>query len=156
MSDTTDKMQELARTIAATLPPHSGFVVLAFDLKPGGRIDYVSNCDREGVADTLRSWLDHVDKQNFAKHLAGGEFEMDPRLFEMKLWAWVGEDELGSKEFGLKQAIVPAGCIPMAACKQSKIDDAAIKLQLHRQARQFRKTISLVRFKFERVEEQLS
>ena len=28
---------------------------------------------------------------------------------EMVLHAWVGEDELGSGEFGIKQGIVPAG-----------------------------------------------
>jgi hypothetical protein len=155
MSDTRDKMQEVARTVTTLLPPNTGFILLAYDCKPGGKLDYVSNGSRELAADALRSWLDHIDDENFATHEAG-EFEMSRGLIDMRLWAWVGEDELGSKEFGLKQAIVPAGCIPLVACKQSKVDTTQIKLQLHRQARQFRKTISLVRFKFERVQEQLS
>lgn len=40
----------------------------------------------------------------------------------LKIYAWVGEDEFGSGEIGLKQAIVPAGVIPMVAIKQDKID----------------------------------
>lgn len=37
----------------------------------------------------------------------------DPKPLTM--YAWVGEDELGSGVIGLKQALVPAGMIPLAA-----------------------------------------
>ena len=39
----------------------------------------------------------------------------DERIETMVLYAWVGEDELGSGEMGIKQAIVPAGNVPLVA-----------------------------------------
>lgn len=36
---------------------------------------------------------------------------------KMVLYAWVGEDELGSGEVGLKQALVPAGFIALITCR---------------------------------------
>jgi hypothetical protein len=65
----------------------------------------------------------------------------DPDLF-----AWIGEDELGSGEIGLKQAIVPAGHIPIVATKRGKVDRETIIAQLQAQADRYGKTIRLVRY----------
>lgn len=61
------------------------------------------------------------------------------------LFAWVGEDELGSGTVGLKRALVPAGDIPMVATARDKIDRAAIISQLQQQADRYGKTIRLIR-----------
>jgi hypothetical protein len=67
----------------------------------------------------------------------------------MVLYAWVGEDELGSGEVGLKQAVVPAGTIAMVACKEGKVDRPGIIMQLQRQATIYGKTIRLCRFVYD-------
>ena len=64
----------------------------------------------------------------------------------MKLYAWVGEDELGSGVVGIKQALVPAGYIPLVASDRSKIDREDIRRQLARQATTYRVTIRLAEF----------
>lgn len=65
---------------------------------------------------------------------------------EMELYAYVGEDELGSGEVGLKQGLTEAGMIPLVAIRRDKIDRPNITMQLHAQARQYGKRIRLVRF----------
>ena len=157
MSDTREAMQDVARAIQTILPPATGFLLLAWDPKPGGRLDYVSNGDRDGVLATLRSMIEKLEAGKFARHIEeGSNFEMDPRMIEQPLFAWVGEDELGSGKFGLKQAFVPAGLVPLVAVDREKIATNQVVDQLRAQARQYRKTISLVRYTFERVELQLS
>jgi hypothetical protein len=64
----------------------------------------------------------------------------------MKLYAWIGEDEFGSGEVGLKQAHVPAGFIPLVSLHREKIDRPAIRDQLSGQARLYGKTIRLAEF----------
>lgn len=64
----------------------------------------------------------------------------------MKLYAWIGEDELGSGVLGLKQASVPAGYIPLVAIDREKIDRPEIRAQLHRQASHYGVTIRLAEF----------
>lgn len=71
------------------------------------------------------------------------------KVEKMVLYAWVGEDELGSGEVGLKQGIVPAGCIALVASKEGKIDQPFIIEQLRKQASTYGKTIRLCRFIFE-------
>jgi hypothetical protein len=71
----------------------------------------------------------------------------DSRLKNLELYAWVGEDELGSGKIGLKQAIVPAGTIPLVAIDRNKIDQQYIRDQLH----EYEKTMYLVRFKFAEI-----
>ena len=68
----------------------------------------------------------------------------DTRLENLELYAWVGEDELGSGEIGLKQGIVPAGTIPMVALEQAKLD--RYWKNAEKQAEVYGKRISLVRF----------
>lgn len=65
----------------------------------------------------------------------------------LELWAWVGEDEFGTGEVGLKQADVPAGRIPLVSILRSKIDATYIRAQLTAQAQAFGKAIRLARFR---------
>jgi hypothetical protein len=71
------------------------------------------------------------------------------------IYAWVGEDEHGSGEVGLKQAMTPAGMIPLAAVNLEKMDQDYLQQALQQQATTYGKTIRLVRFRFEEVEVQL-
>lgn len=70
--------------------------------------------------------------------------EKDHRKTE--LFAWIGEDELGSGEIGLKCALCAAGHIPMVATKREKMAQGYIQQQLQEQARRYGKTIRLCRF----------
>ncbi len=72
--------------------------------------------------------------------------EFDKRLLTIELFAWVGEDELGSGEIGLKQAIVAAGCIPMVATRLDKMDQPYIAGQMDGLALRYNTQIRLVRF----------
>jgi hypothetical protein len=67
----------------------------------------------------------------------------------LELYAWVGRDEYGSGVFGLKQALVPAGMIPMVAIDQGKLDqywEAAEAM-----AKEFGQRVYLVRLTFAEV-----
>lgn len=66
------------------------------------------------------------------------------RLQSIELFAWLGEDELGSREVGLKQGIVPAGCIPLVAVRFDKMEKQSD--QMAAPARNFGKKIYLCRF----------
>ena len=68
---------------------------------------------------------------------------------ELELYAWVGRDELGSGEFGLKQGSVPAGMIAMVAIDQAKLDKYWD--QAERQAQHYGQRIYLVRLSFVEV-----
>lgn len=70
------------------------------------------------------------------------------KLENLELYAWVGEDEFGSGDIGLKQALCPAGMIPLVAVKQGKMEQDYIEKQMQRQAKTWGKRIRLVRFKF--------
>lgn len=72
-------------------------------------------------------------------------------LEEIELYAWIGEDEYNSGEIGIKQALVPAGMIPLVATKKEKVDQDFIKDQLDKQGNKFGKKIRLCRFKFDGV-----
>lgn len=67
---------------------------------------------------------------------------------ETALYAWVGEDEFGSNDVGLKQAMVPAGCIPLVAVNGKKLDRDYIIAQLQRQANAYGKSIRLCKYEF--------
>jgi hypothetical protein len=64
----------------------------------------------------------------------------------VELYAWVGEDELGSGEVGLKQGYTWSGIIPLVAVRRDKIDTPDLRAQLGAQAARYGKTIRLVRF----------
>lgn len=58
MSDVSERMQELARTVEVILPPGTGFVVLAFDLGVrSSRMEYVSNAQRESIVLAMREFI---------------------------------------------------------------------------------------------------
>lgn len=63
-----------------------------------------------------------------------------------ELYAYVGEDELGSGEVGLKQADVPAGRIPLVSIHAHKLDHAPVRAQLRAQVNRWGKTIRLVKY----------
>lgn len=73
---------------------------------------------------------------------------MSKELKEIELFAWVGEDELGSGEIGLKQAFTPVGLIPLVSVDKDKMGQDYIAEQLQMQARQYGKNIKLCRFVF--------
>jgi hypothetical protein len=77
------------------------------------------------------------------------------QIKEMALYAWVGEDELGSGEVGIKQALTPAGRIPLVACKEGKMDQQYIENQLQDLGRQYGKKIRLVKFVYSEVVKEL-
>jgi len=62
------------------------------------------------------------------------------------LFAWIGEDEHGSGEVGLKQGDVPAGRIPLVATRRDKLDRATLVQQLQTQSTRYGKTLRLVRY----------
>lgn len=63
-----------------------------------------------------------------------------------ELFAWVGEDELGSGEVGLKQGLTPAGMIALVATKQEKMTQDYLVTQLRAQVARWGKPITLVRY----------
>lgn len=73
------------------------------------------------------------------------------QIEEMYLYAWVGEDELESGEFGLKQAITRAGMVPLVATSLDKVSREYIWEQLQQQVNTYGKPIHLCRFKFENL-----
>lgn len=73
---------------------------------------------------------------------------IDPRIKEMCLYAWVGENEYGDGTVGLKQARVPAGYIALVSVEQQKLTEHNIPEQLQALATQHGRTIRLCRFAF--------
>jgi len=75
--------------------------------------------------------------------------EMPDKIRELVLYGWVGEDELSNSGIaGLKQAMTPAGCIPLAATTEGKLNQEFIKKQLQIQANTYGKIIRLCKFVF--------
>lgn len=60
-------------------------------------------------------------------------------------YAWIGEDERGSGEIGLKQGLAPSGLVPLVAVHKHKINQAYLRSQLEDQVAIFGKPIRLVR-----------
>jgi hypothetical protein len=79
------------------------------------------------------------------------EIKPRPSVNDIELFAWVGEDELGSGEIGLKQALCPAGYIPMVSVRKDRMLQPSIVDQLTAQAAQYGKKIRLCRFVFKEV-----
>jgi len=69
----------------------------------------------------------------------------------IKLYAWIGEDEWGNGEIGIKQARVPAGIIPIVSTKLNKVNQNYIIEAMNIQGKNFDKKIMLCEFHFERV-----
>lgn len=64
----------------------------------------------------------------------------------MTIYAWVGEDENGSGKVGLKQALTPAGMVPLAAMDYHLDRLARLLPQLEAQAKLCGKKIRLMKF----------
>lgn len=73
---------------------------------------------------------------------------MSKELKDIELFAWLGEDELGSGEIGLKQAFTFAGLIPLVSVDETKVGQDYIAEQLQKQANQYGKRIKLCKFVF--------
>jgi hypothetical protein len=73
---------------------------------------------------------------------------------DMTLWAWVGDDDgpEGDGGLGIKQGVVPAGVIPMVACRKEKMTQAYIVAQMNKFTKQLGKKRYLARFKFDGIE----
>lgn len=67
---------------------------------------------------------------------------------QLELVAWVGEDELGSGQIGIKQGLTAAGMIPLAAVGRDDHKLEAFVEHLQRQANAYGKVIRLCRFRF--------
>lgn len=76
-----------------------------------------------------------------------------PSVEAHSLYAWVGEDELGSGKIGLKQGLVPAGYIPLVTMDydRHKIERAPVRLAMEMQAKLYGKKIRLVKFCYAEV-----
>lgn len=73
------------------------------------------------------------------------------RLREVALYGWIGEDELGSGQIGLKAAQVPAGIIAIVATDFVKVSRLAICDAMEAQALQYGKKIFLCRWQLVEV-----
>lgn len=70
------------------------------------------------------------------------------RLRDVELYAWLGEDELGSGQVGIKQGLCAAGCIPIVSVDCAKVV-GYIKDQMNAQATRNGKKIYLCRFRMD-------
>jgi hypothetical protein len=77
--------------------------------------------------------------------------DIPERLQAVELFAWLGEDEYGSGEIGLKQALVPAGCIPLVAVDPTKVNRTQLVGAMREQAAAFGRKIYLCRYRLEEV-----
>jgi hypothetical protein len=66
----------------------------------------------------------------------------------MKIYAWIGEDELGSGKVGLKQALVPAGLIPIVGMDYHFDKIRKLYPQMEEQAAKYGRKIYLCEFEF--------
>ena len=115
------------------------------------------------TCDRLRAALERLaDRENrdggisgYARMMARAALDelekpADPPPHErVELWAWVGEDELGSGEIGLKQGFCAAGRIPLVATRADRMEQFVP--QMNAQARCYGKKIRLCRFRFVEV-----
>lgn len=69
--------------------------------------------------------------------------------FPRHVYAWMGMDEHGSGEVGIKQGHVPAGYIPLVSVDADKV--RKYKPQLQAQAARYGRKIYLVRYTVEEV-----
>jgi hypothetical protein len=68
-NDIRDRLQDTARAVEATLPPGTGFIVLAFDFgEKGDRIEYVANGRREDCLKAMLEFCQNATKKPWGKH----------------------------------------------------------------------------------------
>lgn len=63
---------------------------------------------------------------------------------KLDLYAWIGEDEFKVGDIGLKQAVVPAGYIPMVSVSREKLEK--YWQQAEGQSKEYGKKIYFARF----------
>lgn len=71
-NDVRERLQEVARTIQAILPPSTGFALLCFDFGPNGRLEYISNGEREDIVKAMVEWIRKTEGGKYGKHLDQG------------------------------------------------------------------------------------
>jgi len=122
--------------------------------------------DSTAVQNDLRSMANKLKKPNEVEsdnlaHDITDQREATESLGEdevaenVVIYAWVGEDELGSGKVGLKQALTPSGLIPLVSTDQEKISEKYIVEQMQKQFSTYNKTIRLCRFVFDGVIEEV-
>lgn len=68
----TDKiLPEIAKEIKHKLPEGIGFCLLAYETGEGNnrRMMYISNSDRNDVANAMLEWVEKVRRENYGKHV---------------------------------------------------------------------------------------
>lgn len=81
-NDVRERMQECAGAITTILPPFTGFALLAFDFKPGGRMEYVSNAQRPDILRAMREFIAKSSAQ-YPAHVTDVQHEnRETRLVE--------------------------------------------------------------------------
>lgn len=75
--------------------------------------------------------------------------DVPEKIQKLELFAWVGEDDQADRskrtgQVGIKQAMCPAGYIPIVAIQRSKVEMFAEGMEM--QAHHYGKRIRLVRF----------
>jgi hypothetical protein len=80
---------------------------------------------------------------------------MNNKIKDLSVYAWVGEDELGSGKIGIKRALTPAGMIPLAGIDLEKMKLNFIEQALDNQGKTYNKRIYLCKFKFDTVVEEV-
>lgn len=75
-----------------------------------------------------------------------GEGAVPSELRGTHLFGWVGEDEMGSGEVGLKQMLAPCGMTPLVSVREEKIDRPEFQQGLQAQSNMYGKTIYLVEY----------
>jgi hypothetical protein len=68
-NDIRERLQEVARTIEIMLPPHTGFILLAYGTGRDYRLEYVSSSnDRDGCLAVMQEFIDEAKKGGWGKH----------------------------------------------------------------------------------------
>jgi hypothetical protein len=70
-NEVREQMQKLARGVQEELPPDWGFIIMAFPINdPLGRLNYISNGNRDAVLKLLKEFLyRNKDSGAWNKHL---------------------------------------------------------------------------------------
>jgi hypothetical protein len=71
---------------------------------------------------------------------------MENPIEGLEFYAWVGEDELGSGEVGIKRAFLNGQYMALVDTNPKKVDRLDFYLGLNAQAEKYGKKIRLVRF----------
>ena len=68
MNDIRERLQEVAAAVEIRLPPNTGFIVLAFDFGPGGRLEDRSNANRDNVIKAMKEFIANTEAARWMKH----------------------------------------------------------------------------------------